>query len=84
MDSIKRFDNYGVRQSFLVLKYLFIFLDNLHIMDGSYTEDQRLKKQLVSKGILIPLKYDNCYLARTDPNVSQFLLFQHLNEYRFR
>ena len=76
MDSIKRFDNYGVRQSFLVLKYLFIFLDNLHIMDGSYTEDQRLKKQLVSKGILIPLpKYQNCYLARTDPRVSQLLFF---------
>ena len=76
MDSSKRFDNYGVRQSFLVLKYLFIFLDNLHIMDGTFAEDQRLKKQLVSKGILIPLpKYQNCYLARTDPNVSQFLLF---------
>ena len=53
-------------------------------MDGSRAEDKRLKKQLVEKGILIPLKYDNCYLARTDPNVSHFLLFQHLNEYRFR
>ena len=39
-------------------------------MDGSGAEDKSLKKQLVSKGILIPLKYDNCYLARTDPNVS--------------
>ena len=47
-------------------------------MDGSPAEDLRLKKQLVEKGILIPLKYDNCYLARTDPEVSQYLLFQHL------
>merc|ERR1719245_1201110 len=42
--------------------------DNLHIMDGSISEDQMLKNQLVKKGILIPLpKYENCYLARTDP-----------------
>ena len=68
---------YGARQSFLMLKYKkqYIFLDNLHIMDGTFAEDQRLKKQLVSKGILIPLpKYQNCYLARTDPNVSQFCI----------
>ena len=76
---------YSASQSSLMLKYqIYIFLDNLHIMDGTPAEDQRLKEQLVSKGILIPLKYDNCYLARTDPNVSHFLLFQHLNEYRFR
>ena len=44
--------------------------DNLHIMDGSISEDQMLKNQLVKKGILIPLpKYENCYLARTDPKV---------------
>jgi len=41
--------------------------DNLHIMDGTPAEDQRLKTQLVEKGVLIRLKYENCYLARTDP-----------------
>jgi len=42
--------------------------DALHIMDGSVEEDRRLKAQLVDAGILIPLsKYDNCFLARTDP-----------------
>ena len=42
--------------------------DNLHIMSGSMTEDKALKEQLVKKGVLIPLpKYDNCFLARTDP-----------------
>jgi len=40
----------------------------LHIMSGSLEEDQRLKQQLVKAGVLIPLpKYDNCFLARTDP-----------------
>jgi len=42
--------------------------DNLHIMTGSLKEDKSLKDQLVKKGVLIPLpKYDNCFLARTDP-----------------
>jgi phosphoenolpyruvate carboxykinase (GTP) len=42
--------------------------DNLHIMDGSLVEDKTLKSHLVKKGVLTPLpKYDNCYLARTDP-----------------
>ena len=42
--------------------------DSLHIMDGSEEEDRRLKQQLVEAGVLIPLpKYDNCFLARTDP-----------------
>merc|ERR1719412_584635 len=42
--------------------------DNLHIMDGSLAEDKALKAQLVKKGVLTPLpKYDNCFLARTDP-----------------
>lgn len=42
--------------------------DNLHIMDGSFSEDKSLKDQLVKRGVLIPLpKYDNCFLARTDP-----------------
>jgi len=42
--------------------------DNLHIMDGSLDEDKALKDQLVKSGRLIKLsKYENCYLARTDP-----------------
>jgi len=42
--------------------------DNLHIMDGSLEEDKALKDQLVKSGRLIKLsKYENCYLARTDP-----------------
>ena len=42
--------------------------DKLHIMDGSVFEDKALKDELVSLGRLIKLdKYDNCYLARTDP-----------------
>jgi len=42
--------------------------DGLHIMDGSLAEDADLKDQLVKAGRLIKLtKYDNCYLARTDP-----------------
>jgi phosphoenolpyruvate carboxykinase (GTP) len=41
---------------------------DVHIMDGSLEEDAMLKEQLVQKGVLIPLpKYDNCFLARTDP-----------------
>ena len=37
-------------------------------MDGSLEEDQMLKEQLVESGVLIPLpKYENCFLARTDP-----------------
>lgn len=39
----------------------------LHIMDGSFEEDAMLKRQLVDAGVLTPLKYDNCFLARTDP-----------------
>ena len=31
-------------------------------------EDKAIKSQLVAAGVLHPLpKYDNCYLARTDP-----------------
>ena len=42
--------------------------DGVHIMDGSVEEDNQLKKDLVERGVLIPLpKYDNCFLARTDP-----------------
>jgi len=40
----------------------------LHIMDGSLEEDQKLKEELVQSGRLIRLtKYENCFLARTDP-----------------
>lgn len=40
---------------------------NLHIMDGTKAEDQSLKKKLTEAGVLIPLKYEDCWLARTDP-----------------
>jgi len=41
---------------------------DVHIMDGSLSEDKKLKAMLVKAGVLIPLKkYDNCFLARTDP-----------------
>ena len=44
--------------------------DALHIMDGSLDEDKAIKSKLVKSGVLIPLpKYDNCFLARTDPKV---------------
>lgn len=40
---------------------------DIHVMDGSEQEDQDIKDMLVHQGALIPLKYENCYLARTDP-----------------
>lgn len=41
---------------------------DIYIMDGTIEEDRQLKAMLVSKGVLTPLpKYDNCFLARTDP-----------------
>lgn len=40
---------------------------DVHVMDGSEQEDRDLKEMLVFQGALIPLKYENCYLARTDP-----------------
>lgn len=41
---------------------------DIHIMDGSLEEDRQLKTMLVKKGVLTPLpKYNNCFLARTDP-----------------
>ena len=41
---------------------------DLHIMTGSLEEDAALKQSLVEAGVLEPLpKYDNCFLARTDP-----------------
>ena len=37
-------------------------------MTGSVEEDETLKTQLVESGVLEPLpKYENCFLARTDP-----------------
>lgn len=46
--------------------------DGLHIMDGSVEEDAQIKQQLVKSGVLIPLpKYDNCFLANTDPRVRE-------------
>ncbi len=42
--------------------------DAIHIMTGTVEEDAALKAQLVEQGVLKPLpKYDNCYLANTDP-----------------
>jgi len=41
---------------------------DIYIMDGTIEEDVELKKMLVRAGVLTPLsKYDNCFLARTDP-----------------
>jgi len=41
---------------------------DIHIMDGSIEEDRKIKAMLVKRGVLTPLtKYDNCFLARTDP-----------------
>jgi len=42
--------------------------DALHICSGSEAEDAALKDRLVESGALRRLpKYDNCFLARTDP-----------------
>jgi len=61
--------------------------DALHIMDGSLDEDRKIKSQLVKSGVLIPLpKYNNCFLARTDPKVilvSVFFFFFY-NELPFK
>jgi len=41
---------------------------NVHVMTGSLEEDAALKERLVETGVLHRLpKYDNCFLARTDP-----------------
>lgn len=40
----------------------------LHIVSGTEEEDLRLKEQLVEAGVIEQLpKYENCFLARTDP-----------------
>lgn len=42
--------------------------DNIHICDGSDSENKALIDKMVKTGILAPLeKYENCYIARTDP-----------------
>lgn len=41
---------------------------DIHICDGSETERRRLLALMVERGIVTPLKkYENCWLARTDP-----------------
>lgn len=42
--------------------------DQVHICDGSDLENKLLLKQLVEAGTIVPLpKYENCWLARTNP-----------------
>lgn len=42
--------------------------DRIHIVDGSESESKTLLKTLHSQGTIKPLpKYDNCWLARTNP-----------------
>ncbi|KAG5672754.1 hypothetical protein PVAND_002851 [Polypedilum vanderplanki] len=42
--------------------------DKIHICDGSEIENEIFTKSLLEAGTLIPLpKYQNCYLARTNP-----------------
>jgi len=41
---------------------------DIHVMDGTDEEDAAIKRMLVQQGVLTVLtKYDNCFLARTDP-----------------
>jgi len=42
--------------------------DKIYICDGSEEEHQRIIKDLVDQGVMIPLKkLEGCYLVRTDP-----------------
>ncbi|XP_055853798.1 phosphoenolpyruvate carboxykinase [GTP]-like [Episyrphus balteatus] len=42
--------------------------DQVHICDGSEMENKILLKKLVETGTIVPLpKYENCWLARTNP-----------------
>lgn len=42
--------------------------DKIHVCDGSETEYRNLLKLLYDQGTIVPLpKYDNCWLARTNP-----------------
>ncbi|KFM82167.1 Phosphoenolpyruvate carboxykinase [GTP], mitochondrial, partial [Stegodyphus mimosarum] len=42
--------------------------DNLHICDGSESENDYLLNLMMKQGMITPLpKYENCWLARTDP-----------------
>uniref|UniRef100_A0A1B0A7D8 Phosphoenolpyruvate carboxykinase [GTP] n=1 Tax=Glossina pallidipes TaxID=7398 RepID=A0A1B0A7D8_GLOPL len=43
--------------------------DQVHICDGSEMENKMLLKLMVEKGTIMPLpKYENCWLARTNPS----------------
>ncbi|XP_037945293.1 phosphoenolpyruvate carboxykinase [GTP]-like [Teleopsis dalmanni] len=42
--------------------------DKIHICDGSAKESQMLQTHMLQQGTIIPLpKYENCWLARTNP-----------------
>lgn len=42
--------------------------DSIHICDGSDAENKALLSLMQKQGIIVPLtKYENCWLARTDP-----------------
>ncbi|XP_054738139.1 phosphoenolpyruvate carboxykinase [GTP]-like [Anastrepha obliqua] len=43
--------------------------DHIHLCDGSAQESQMLRKVMLKQGTIIPLtKYENCWLARTNPD----------------
>lgn len=42
--------------------------DNIHICDGSYAENENMLNSLVASKTIVNLpKYENCWLARTNP-----------------
>lgn len=42
--------------------------DNIHICDGSIQESKRMIDLMLQQGTITPLpKYENCWLARTNP-----------------
>uniref|UniRef100_H2YVR9 phosphoenolpyruvate carboxykinase (GTP) n=1 Tax=Ciona savignyi TaxID=51511 RepID=H2YVR9_CIOSA len=54
--------------NFIVEKEKICLPDQIHICDGSETENKELLKQMQKDGEIKPLpKYDNCWYARTDP-----------------
>uniref|UniRef100_H2YVS0 phosphoenolpyruvate carboxykinase (GTP) n=1 Tax=Ciona savignyi TaxID=51511 RepID=H2YVS0_CIOSA len=55
-------------KNFIVEKEKICLPDQIHICDGSETENKELLKQMQKDGEIKPLpKYDNCWYARTDP-----------------
>lgn len=55
-------------KSFIEESVLLCQPDKVHICDGSEIENEILTKSLLEAGTLVPLpKYQNCYLARTNP-----------------